>query len=276
MFEGLLWSLAKKKLIPKRKISRVHRKRKGVKRVVCVLFPLSQTFRSADEFIDNLMEVVREDLPFADLLVFPRLTGNLLMGVFPFKIEKFEKLEPFYVDLLRYISKNLDIPVISPGVETFRSVPDVLVVKNGEIQQRHAPDIGHLVVDLDDWRVAILKKEETLSSKSLRPLVEKDVFTFIHFELETEEKDWWNEKRGLWARSQSLEVFGIKLSPKGTFRGRSYKGKSYISAPIPLTPNLTGFLRQDGGVKMSADLELELLKERRHRIDTVKHILFRG
>jgi len=97
MFEGLLWSLAKKKLIPKRKISRVHRKRKGVKRVVCVLFPLSQTFRSADEFIDNLMEVVREDLPFADLLVFPRLTGNLLMGVFPFKIEKFEKLEPFYV-----------------------------------------------------------------------------------------------------------------------------------------------------------------------------------
>ena len=275
MFERLLWSVAKKKLIPKRKISRVHRERKGVKRVVCVLFPLSQTFRSADEFIDTLMEVVREDLSFADLLMFPRLTGNLLMGVLPFKTEKFEKLEPFYVDLLRYISKSLNIPVISPGVETFKSPPDILVVKDGEIHQRYTPRNGHLVVDLDDWRVAILGKEETLSSKVLRPLVEKEVFTFIHFDLKAEEEDWWSEKRGLWARSQSLEVFGIKLSPKGTFRDRSYKGKSYMSAPIPLTPNLTGFLRQDGSVKMSADLELELLKERRHRIDTVKHILFR-
>ncbi|PLV59830.1 hypothetical protein [Thermotoga sp. KOL6] len=275
MFENLFWRMARKKLVPKRKISRTHRERNGVKRVVCVSFPLNQTFRSADEFIDSLMEIIKEDLFFIDLLIFPRLTGNLLMGVFPFKTGKFEKLEPFYTDLLRYISRNLNVPVISPGVETFKMLSDVLVVRNGEIVKRYIPQSKRVIVDLGNWFVSILGKEDIFSSKVLRPMVEKEVFTFIHFDLETEEKDWWEEKKGLWARSQSLEVFGVKLSPRGTFFNNSYHGKSYISAPIPLTPNLTGFLRQNGGVKISADLEINLLKERRHKIDAVRYFLFR-
>jgi hypothetical protein len=276
MFENILWKMVKKRLIPKRKISRVHRSRKGVKRVVCVAFPLDQMFKSADDFIDALMEILQEDLPFVDLLIFPRLTGNLLAGVSPIRIENFERLDPFYTDLLRYISKGLDVPIVAPGVETFRTSPDVLVIENGEVLHRYTLRERFAVADFGEWYAAVLRKEDTLSSKALRPLVEKNVFAFIHFDLETEENDWWKEKKGLWARSQSLEVFGIKVSPRGTFLGKTYRGKSYVSAPIPLTPNLTGFLRQDCGVKMSVDLELDLLKGKRHRIDTVKHILFRG
>lgn len=273
MFDDLVWRVVRKRLVANRKMSRTHRKRKGVKRVVCAFQNLPKPFKSANDFVDRLLEEIRDDLVFADLLVLPRLAGNLLYGVWPVlnkrKIDEiYERLKTPYLNLLKYISKELSISIVAAGVEDFKKPPEVYVLKDGCLIYKRdlSGDEQPTAVFLDDWTIAILRREETFSFEKMRPLVEKGVYTFILLDLEEEDKNWWIEKTGLWARSQSLEVFGVKASPFGQFLDRTFKGKSYVSAPVPLTPSLNGFLTKtdERNSKVSVDLDLELLSRKRH------------
>jgi predicted amidohydrolase len=85
-----------------------------------------------------------------------------------------------------------------------------------------------------------------------------------------EEYSLWRELRGIWARVQESQVYGVRACMVGSFLGQKLTGRGGVFAPLELSPQGDGVLAQAAHPEQEelvvADLDLVALRAlRRHR-----------
>jgi len=113
-------------------------------------------------------------------------------------------------------------------------------------------------------KCAFLFPDEVTDYRMVRSLSEEGVRVFFSVESVEGSYSEWRMKAGIWARSQSIGVYGVNSSLTGRFLGRELFGISFVSAPAPLTKNLDGFVVKltdpKGSGMVIADLDMESLE----------------
>jgi len=275
ILDGFLGYIAERKLTIKglkypaiKRITTFHRIH------VCLLHFDARIFESSRDLLNFIYRSIRNSLFQIDLLVLPPSFGTSLLGAIPFLnkhfyfesgtmyVERFQELlSERFINMMKWFSKELGISIVSGGVDT-ESKMTVQVYNRGDLLYnrdilREEPE----VMELDGYKLVVLNEEEAKDFRTIRHFMEREVYIYIVYSKKSNE-NLWEDKLDIWARSQSLGVYGIKSSLSGRIFGKVYRGRSVITAPIPLTPNLDGYLaRSDlmGAAKLTAILDISKL-----------------
>jgi len=255
---------------------------------------LSSNLRSMDSF--RVMSYQLDFIPFATpseaiyfinarikeisryspkLVVFPRYTANLFLGLLPFSKKKlqtekglelsakfYKMLRGFYIELIEVIGKMTGITLIAGSV--FSPSEEIVVLfSEGKVNCFTKKDNIRVVQDGYN-SIAFLFPNETQDYKKARSLQESGVNIFITSE-NWKEKNEWLMKTGIWARSQTLGIFGINSAMVGNIFGEEFYGASFVSAPAILTKNYSGFVVKlndyaEKGVAI-ADIKMNVIEE---------------
>ena len=238
---------------------------------VCLLHFDARIFESSKDFVNFIYRNIKDSLPKIDFLVLPPSLGTFLMGSIPFLnkhfylksgttyIERFrELLSRRFEDIMKWFSKELDITIVSGGVDNEKEIIVQIYSKGNLLYSKDILKEGPEVIKLNGYKLAVLNEEKARDFKTIRYFMEKKVYIYIVYTKKSS-GNFWEDKLDIWARSQSQGVYGIKSALSGRIFGKMYKGRSAITAPIPLTPNLDGYLAKSdlmGVTKLTATLNI--------------------
>ncbi len=207
------------------------------------------------------------------VIVFPRYTVNLLMGLVPFShrrlltskgfviIDKyFDLFKEAYRRILMIFGKHTDSLVI--GGTLFSEKEELLFIyKDGTVTVSKIKT--PCLIELEGTKFAFVKPEKLLTYSTTRELQEagiRVIFTSESFG----NFDEWKMRLGIWARSQSIGIFGVNSVMVGKILGETHEGVAFVSAPAFLTRNLDGFIvklvdPKGRGIAI-ADIDIETLE----------------
>ena len=233
-------------------------------------------FSTPDEAIYFINARIREILRYLPrIVVFPRYTANLFLGLLPFSKKRLhtEKglelssrfytiLKSFYIELVNKIGKITGVTFVSGTV--FSEEEEIVVIYAGDDVHVFTNEDSTKVVNFEGYKLAFLFPDETMDYKKPRLLQEMDVEVFITSE-NWEDENEWVMRKGMWARSQTLGIFGINSAMVGNIFGKEFFGTSFVSAPAVLTKNFTGFVvklndHKEKGVAI-ADINMDVIEE---------------
>jgi len=275
ILDGLLGYIAEKKLSVKGlKYPIIGRTSSPHQIHVCLLHFDARIFESSKDLLNFIYRNTRDSLYRIDLLILPPSFGTSLLGVVPFLgkhfyfesgakyVERFQELlSERFINLMKWFSKELGITIISGGVDT-KEKTIVQVYDRGDLlYNRDVSREKPAVIELNDYKLAVLNEKDAKDFRTIRGFMDEGVYVYVVYSKRSYE-NLWEDKLDIWARSQSLGVYGIKSSLSGRIFGKVYRGRSTITAPIPLTPNLDGYLaRSDvvGTAKLTAILDISKL-----------------
>ena len=281
---GFLWNYLEKliarmeKSLDRIKVSTPQGRSNGF-RVMAYQLPFEPiyTVEKALEFVDQRIREISKYNPH--VVVFPRYTGNLLMGIVPLSgkklfTEKGKKIvenygvifRSGYISIMRKIAMSTGSTVVGgtillPGEKeeyyVFSSSGDVIA--SGGLKSIYK------IFKVKDVVCSFMFPEELRDYKKVRKFMEdggRVVFTSETFEKPARD---WKIKTGIWARSQSLGVFGVNSSMYGNFLGFELTGITFVSSPAALTKRLDGFVVKltdpnSKGIAI-ADLDFDTLEE---------------
>ncbi len=226
-------------------------------------------------FFENRLKDVAKFSP--SVMAFPRFFGNTFLGLVPFssnklKSEKGVSIVRAYSTLIRssFVRFLSRLSVSSGGVVvggTFKEGDKeeaIISYPNGKVLMFNSESDSNRVFHVSGIKCAFLFPHETLDHRMVRSLSEDGVRVFFTTETVESGHSDWEIKKGIWARSQSIGIYGVNSSINGSFLGTEYRGIAFISAPAVLTKNLDGFvakLNSPTGMGMVvADLDLESLE----------------
>ena len=225
-------------------------------------------------FIQRLKEASKYS---PHVVVFPRFFGNFFMGMVPLSGKKLKtdrgiRIIDSYGMIFRsaYIAFLRRFAVLSRSVVVGGTIllPEgkeeyYVVSESGEIVASGGKNSAVRAFEVGGLKCSFIFPEDLKDYKKARAAMEEGVRMI--FTTETLERyDEWEMKKGIWARSQSLGIFGVNSALNGEFLGRNYEGISFVSAPAVLTKKYDGFV-----VKLSdprgkgiaiADIDLSALE----------------
>ncbi|MCD6449578.1 MAG: hypothetical protein J7L34_03620, partial [Thermotogaceae bacterium] len=232
-------------------------------------------FITPDEAIYFLNARLREISTYSpQLVVFPRYTANLFLGLLPLSRKKlhseqglklseklYKILQEYYSKLVKTIGKITRVNLVA-GTAFSPSEETIFMFSQDEIFTFKAKDNIRIINDGEN-NIAYLFPGETQNYKRIRELQEMGVNIFVTSE-NWKEKNEWLMRTGIWARSQTLGIFGINSAMVGNIFGNDFYGLSFISAPVILTKNYSGFVvklneYKDKGLVI-ADINLEIIE----------------
>ncbi len=279
---GFLWNYLERilvrldKLLDRIKVSPLE-KPEGF-RVMAYQMPFEPvyTVEGALDFVDQKIKEISKYNPH--VVAFPRFSGNFLMGLVPLSgkrisQEKGKKIlnnygvifRSAYISILRKIAISTSSVVVGGTIMISENKEEYYVVSDrGEIVASGSSKSIYKLFKVKGITCSYMFPKELEDYRSVRRFMEDDgrlVFTSEIFDGMFNE---WILRKGMWARSQSLGIFGVNSVTFGTFLGRDYKGLSFVSAPAALTKKLDGFVvkltdSQNKGIAI-ADLDFNTLE----------------
>lgn len=258
---GFLWNYLEKlitrmeKNLDRIKVSIPSNKSKGFRVMVYQLpFEPIYTVEKALEFVDQRIKEIAKYTP--NVVMFPRYTGNIFMGLVPLSgkklfLEKGKKIvESYgvifrsgYISMLRKIAISTESTVVGGTILLSDGKEEYYVISSaGEIVASGGMKSIYKLFKVDNVLCSFMFPEELKDYKKARKFMEdggRIIFTSEIFEGSANE---WELKKGIWARSQSLGVFGVNSSIYGNFLGRDLIGTTFVSSPAALTKKLDGFV----------------------------------
>ncbi len=281
---GFLWNYLEKliarmeKSLDRIRVSIPHGKTKGF-RVMAYQLPFEPiyTVEKALEFVDQRIREISKYNPH--VVAFPRYTGNLLMGIVPLSgkkllTEKGKKIvenygvifRSGYISMLRKIAISTESVVVGGTILLSGGREEYYVVSgNGDIVASGGLKSIYKIFKVEDVVCSFMFPEELRDYREVRKFMEDGGRVVFTSEVLDEPVDDWKIKTGIWARSQSLGVFGVNSSTYGNFLGRELNGITFVSSPAALTKRLDGFVvrltdPRNKGIAI-ADLDFETLEE---------------
>ncbi len=230
-------------------------------------------FRNPMDMFVFLSIILREIFRYApNLVVLPRFFINLFLSLLPFSKRKirdnpFSLVEKYkdvifeeYAEILKIFS-SICISGIFGGTLKGSSEYAIFAIDEEFI----ISDKDVFTFNVDDVKIAYVKPELLKDFKVARKLQEAGVRMIITGESFVDEFNIWKAKSGVWARSQSVGIFGVNSVMVGRYFGKNHKGISFISAPSIFTKNNDGFVAklnepEKRGIVV-ADLYLDSLEE---------------
>jgi len=278
---GFLWNYLEKSVARMEKllegIDTPKIERGGGFRVLSYQLPFEPllTVEDALRFVEGRMRDISKYAP--SVVSFPRYFGNFFMGLVPFSGKKLATdkgvkiVESYgtifrsaYISVLRKVATAVGATVVGgtillPGDEE----EYYIVSERGDVISSGTIRSVYRIFKCSDVLCAFFFPEELRSYEKVRKVMEEGVR--IVFSVETHENfSEWEMRKGLWARSQSLGIFGVNSALTGEFLGRKYRGISFVSAPALLTRRFDGFvvrlLDPDGKGLAIADLDVSTLE----------------
>ena len=281
---GFLWNYLEKlisrmeKNLDRIKVSIPSDNSKGF-RVMAYQLPFEPiyTVERALEFVDQRIREISKYNPH--VVMFPRYTGNIFMGLVPLSgkkllSEKGKKIvESYgvifrsgYISILRKIAMSTESVIVGGTILLPGEKEEYYVVSgNGDIVASGGMKSIYKLFRVKDVLCSFMFPEELKDYKKARKFMEdggRIIFTSEVFEGSTNE---WILKSGIWARSQSLGIFGVNSSIYGNFLGMNLSGITFVSSPAALTKKLDGFVVRltdpnSKGIAV-ADLDFDALEE---------------
>jgi len=206
-------------------------------------------------FINQYLQKMSNFSP--DLIVFPSLMDYLLLGTFPINLFSKNKrkllkdmkfcLHPLnrsVVEYMKMISQMWKCGVVfgtSQGVTGFL---------NGFETER--------IFETNNVKVLIASKQSTRNSFYLRKHTDAGVTVVAVPSVGIPSYDDWSEKIGIWGHSQLLGFYGLRATMSGSFFNMKFRDAAEITAPIPLTEKLDGYIAKNTDTSEDAVLLAEL------------------
>ncbi len=233
-----------------------------------------ETVERIIDFVESRMKDVSKFSP--SVLIFPGFFGDSFFGLVPFSSGKLKTdrgmgvikvysslVKGAFVRFLRKLS-YLSGSVVIGGIVVADGKEEVAISHpNGQVSI-FSSDNKSRIFHVSGVKCAFLFPDETLDHRLVRALSEEGVRVFFTTESLKGDYSEWEMRRGIWARSQSIGIYGVNSSSNGEFLGERYTGISFVSAPAVLTKNLDGFLAKlnspSGSGMVVADLDLDSLE----------------
>ena len=207
------------------------------------------------------------------IIVFPRFTVNLFFGLIPFSrkrlltskglllVQRYRILfDEAYKRVLKIFGDMTDGVVIG-GTLYYGEGETLYIYREGECVEFTVRSPA--LFEIDGNGAAFVYPELLMDYRTTRKLQEmgiKLIFTSESFG----SFDPWKAKLGIWARSQSIGLFGINSVMVGKVLGERHEGIAFVSAPAVLTRNLDGYIvkltEPNGRGIAIADLDVEALE----------------
>ncbi len=258
---GFLWNYLEKLIgrmegnLDKIKVSVPQRKSKGF-RVMVYQFPFEPiyTVEKTLEFVDQRIREISKYNPH--VVMFPRYTGNIFMGLVPLSgkklfSEKGKKIvenygvifRSGYISILRKIAISTESVVVGGTLLLSDEKEEYYVISSGgDVVATGGVKSIYKIFKVNGVLCSFMFPKELKDYKKARLFIEdggRIIFTSEVFEKPVSE---WKLKSGIWARSQSLGIFGVNSSIYGSFLGSNLTGITFVSSPAALTKRLDGFV----------------------------------
>ncbi len=227
--------------------------------VVQMEYTRLNSVKSFTAFLNRFLSRMQDFCP--DIIVFPGFIDTTLFGLFPLFISRrsfARKLRQYSTltskiceSVMAEISRKWSCSVV------FGTSKGLLLYHEGQ------PTNG--TVKTQKYSLAVVPKHAFFNSKRLAKLVDQGVRVIASAGVGTFNYNEQTEKKYCWVHSQMVGFYGLWSVMTGKINGGTLMGKSYVTAPIPVTNSLDGYIVKSdsniGDVVLLAELDLQRLEE---------------
>ncbi|AEH50846.1 carbon-nitrogen hydrolase family protein [Pseudothermotoga thermarum] len=196
-----------------------------------------------------------------DVIVFPGLIDTLLFGIFPLplfpgnissKIKRYSNITSKVTELIMLeISRKWNCTLV------FGTSKGLFLHHRGEQANK--------ILKTDRFSIAVVPKRLFLNSFKLSELVNNGVRLIVSVGVGTPEYNEQLEKKFVWVHSQMVGFYGLWSVMTGKLGNMTLKGKSCLTAPIPITNSLDGFVVKSdttvGDIVLLAEVDQQKLED---------------
>lgn len=174
------------------------------------------------------------------VIVFPHLMDTLFAGTFPFFLFPSGKL---YIRTLRQTSEVTSrvCEGIIGELSKVWSCSVIFGTTRGPAAY-HAGVRQNLVFETQDYKLAVLPKRLVANSIRLKELIDDGVRILSTPGFGLADYKEWEDRFYMWAHSQMVGFYGLWSAMSGKFLGKDLKARACVTAPIPITNSLDGYI----------------------------------
>ncbi|MGB9820978.1 MAG: hypothetical protein ACPLVG_06440 [Pseudothermotoga sp.] len=114
------------------------------------------------------------------------------------------------------------------------------------------------IFEVQDYKVAVLPKRLLTNSWKLKQLVDDGVRIVSAPGFGLSDYREWDDRFHMWAHSQMIGFYGLWSAMSGKFLGQDLKARASVTAPIPITNSLDGYIVKNNSLNGDTVLLAEL------------------